>query len=134
VASVYLSTSRDGGRSWAPNVRVNDQLIDRTLGTWANNYDVLAPPAIASTRTGATVAWSDTRNATVLSQSQDIVTAGVTFERVSPARVTGLQAALVGVLVGSGLAMWTALLIVRRPPAAGPARRGLGQPTSAPLP
>jgi hypothetical protein len=84
------------------------------VGTWANNYDVLAPPAIASTNRGAVVAWSDTRNATVLSQSQDIAVATVTFETVTPARVTGLQAALVGILVGSGIAMWAALLIVRR--------------------
>ncbi len=115
VASVYLTSSRDGGKTWSPNVRANDELIDRTVGTWANNYDVLAPPAIASTSRGAVVAWSDTRNATVLSQSQDIAVATVTFETVTPARVTGLQAALVGVLVGSGIAMWGALLIVRRP-------------------
>ena len=115
VSSVYLTSSSDGGRTWTPNVRANDELIDRTVGTWSNNYDVLAPPAIASTPRGAVVAWSDTRNATVLSQSQDIAVATVAFETVTPARVTGLQAALVGVLVGSGIAMWGALLIVRRP-------------------
>jgi hypothetical protein len=115
VSSVYLTSSGDGGKTWSPNVRANDELIDRTVGTWANNYDVLAPPAIASTSRGAVVAWSDTRNATVLSQSQDIAVTTVTFETVTPARVTGLQAALVGILVGSGIAMWGALLIVRRP-------------------
>jgi len=115
VASVYLTSSRDGGRTWSANVRANDELIDRTVGTWANNYDVLAPPAIASTARGAVAAWSDTRNATALSQTQDIGVSTVTFETVTPARVTGLQAALVGILVGSGVAMWAALLIVRRP-------------------
>jgi hypothetical protein len=113
VASVYLTSSRDGGKTWSRNLRVNDQLIDRTVGTWANNYDVVAPPAIASTRTTAVVAWSDTRNATIVSQSQDIATAVVTFERVRPARVTSLQAAVVGVFVGLGLAMWVAVLVVR---------------------
>jgi hypothetical protein len=136
VASVYLTTSRDGGATWAPNVRVNDQLIDRTIGTWANNYDVLAPPAIASGRSRAVVAWSDTRNGTVLNQAQDIATAPVTFETVEPIRVTGLQAALVGILVGSGVAMWGALLIMRRPLGGGrravaPSRTG---PRSRPPP
>jgi hypothetical protein len=113
VASVYLTSSTDGGKTWSRNLRVNDQLIDRTVGTWANNYDVLAPPAIASTGTTAVVAWSDTRNATIVSQSQDIATAVVTFERVRPARVTSLQAAVVGIFVGLGLAMWVAVLVVR---------------------
>ena len=137
VASVYLTSSRDGGRSWSPNVRVNDQLIDRTVGTWANNYDVLAPPAVASTATQALVTWSDTRHATGLSQTQDIATATVTFERATSARVTGLQATLVGVLIGSGVAMWVALWIVRRPgrSAAAPGRgRGGGGRKPAALP
>jgi hypothetical protein len=114
VASVYLTSSRDGGATWTPNVRVNDALIDRTVGTWANNYDVLAPPAIASTSAAAVVAWSDTRNATQTSQSQDIATATVTFETARPPRVTRLQAAVVGLMVGSGIAMWVAVLISRR--------------------
>ena len=127
VASVYLTSSRDGGRTWSPNVRVNDELIDRTIGTWANNYDVLAPPAIVSTPSAALVAWSDTRHGTTLSHSQDMATARVTFETVDAPRVTGLQAGLVGGLVGAGLAMWAALFVVRRPPAGpGPARRRAG--------
>ncbi|HEX6596235.1 MAG TPA: hypothetical protein VF045_04835, partial [Acidimicrobiales bacterium] len=135
VASVYLTSSRDGGRTWSPNVRVNDQLIDRTVGTWANNYDVLAPPAVASTSTGAIVAWSDTRHASTISQTQDIATATVTFEQPATARVTGLQATLVGALVGSGVAMWLALWIVRRPArSAGASRpdRPVGSPARVP--
>ena len=115
VASVYLTSSRDGGRSWTPNVRVNDELVDRTVGTWANNYDVLAPPAIAATPRGAVVAWSDTRNATVASQSQDLAASVVSFETRDTARVTGLQAALVGVIVGCAVAMWAAVWLMRRP-------------------
>ncbi|MFP5319573.1 MAG: sialidase family protein [Acidimicrobiia bacterium] len=133
VASVYLTSSRDGGRTWSPNVRVNDQLIDRTVGTWANNYDVLAPPAVASTGTQALVAWSDTRHATTLSQTQDIAAAAVTFERAASARVTGLQATLVGLLVGSGVAMWVALWLVRRPSrAAATGRRSVEPPAAVP--
>ena len=133
VASVYLTSSRDGGRTWSPNVRVNDQLIDRTVGTWANNYDVLAPPAVASTSTQAIVTWSDTRHATVLSQTQDIAAATVTFERTEAARVTGLQATIVGVLIGSGIAMWVALWVTRRPSRqVSPRRTAAGQPAAVP--
>jgi hypothetical protein len=128
VASVYLTSSGDGGRTWSPNVRVNDQLIDRTVGTWANNYDVLAPPAVASTPTQALVAWSDTRHATVLSQTQDLAAAVVTFEQREAARVTGLQATLVGILVGAGVAMWVALWIVRRPGRPATAAPSAAQP------
>ncbi|MGH9278709.1 MAG: sialidase family protein [Acidimicrobiales bacterium] len=113
VASVYLTTSRDGGRTWARNVRVNDQLIDRTVGTWANNYDVVVPPAIASLGNGALVAWSDTRNATYIDQSQDIAVATVTYGTAKAVRITGIQAALAGTMLGLGVAMWVALLIVR---------------------
>ncbi len=135
VASVYLTSSRDGGRTWSPNVRVNDQLIDRTVGTWANNYDVLAPPAVASTPTEAIVTWSDTRHASTISQTQDIAAATVTFEQAATARVTGLQATLVGVLVGSGVAMWVALWIVRRPDRSARAvgtNRPVGSPAKVP--
>ncbi len=136
VASVYLTSSADGGRTWSPNVRVNDQLVDRTIGPWGDNYDLLAPPAVASTPSAAVVAWSDTRDATVLSQAQDLVVAGVTFERTRTVRVTGLQAALVGGLLGAAAVMWGAVWASRRatlrtaaradpgpavPPAPGPA-------------
>ena len=128
VASVYLTSSRDGGDTWSRNVRVNDELIDRTVGTWANNYDVLAPPAVASTRASAVVAWSDTRNATTLSQSQDLAVARVAFDMPAATRVTGLQAALVGVLVGAGCSMWAALWIVRRPVRSASVGRGRAVP------
>ena len=133
LASVYLTSSSDGGRTWTHNLRVNDQLIDRTVGTWANNYDVVAPPAIASTRRTAIVAWSDTREATALSQSQDIVAARVTFVAARGTRVTSWQAILVGLIVGAAVAMWGAVLIMRRQSRRPSARRlPLGQPAGVP--
>jgi hypothetical protein len=113
VASVYLTSSRDGGRTWARNVRVNDLLIDRTLGTWANNYDVVVPPAVISLDDSAIVAWSDTRHGTFIDQSQDIAVTKVTFDTAKAVRVTGLQATVAGTLLGLGIAMWVALFIVR---------------------
>jgi hypothetical protein len=121
LASVYLTSSSDGGKTWIRNVRVNDVPIDRTIGTWANNYDVLAPPALTSWMNGAVVAWSDTRLGTAESQSQDIVTATVTFGDERGRRITGLQAALVGALFGAALTVWAIVLVLRR--RAGPAGR-----------
>ena len=122
-AAVYLTSSRDGGASWTPNVRVNDVPIDRTIGSWINNMDVMAPIAIASFEEGAIVAWSDTRNGNAISNTQDIFTGTVTFGEAEPRRVTGFQAGVVGVLVGLGLAMCLALYVTRRqhrPSSTGP--------------
>ncbi|MDQ6726973.1 MAG: glycoside hydrolase, partial [Actinomycetota bacterium] len=86
-ASVYTTSSRDGGAMWTPNKRVNDVPIDRTIGSWVNNIDVMAPVAIASFDEGAVVAWSDTRNGNTVSNTQDIFTSTVTFGRATPQRV-----------------------------------------------
>ncbi len=113
-ASVYMTSSRDGGLSWTPNKRVNDVPIDRTIGSWENNMDVMAPVAIASTDSGAIVAWSDTRNGDAISNTQDIFTSTVTFGRPTTRRVTGFEAGVVGLLLGLGLAMCLATLLARR--------------------
>jgi hypothetical protein len=109
-----MTSSRDGGATWTPNKRANDVPIDRTIGSWVNNIDVMAPIAIASTDAGAVVAWSDTRNGNALSNTQDIFTSTVSFGRPPVRRVTGFQAGVVGVLLGLGLAMCLALLVSRR--------------------
>jgi hypothetical protein len=111
-------------------VRVNDVPIDRTIGSWINNIDVMAPVGLASTNAGAVVAWSDTRNGNAISNTQDIFTSTVTFGAGEARRVTGFQAGVVGVLIGLGLAMCFALLLTRRqnPPADIPRRRAAKAP------
>jgi hypothetical protein len=114
VASVYMTSSRDGGQTWSKNVKINDVPIDRTVGTWINNIDVMSPVAIASFDNGAIVAWSDTRNGNAINQTQDIFTSTVTFGKVEARRVTTLQAGIAGVLFGLGLAMCLAVILIRR--------------------
>lgn len=115
-ASVYLTSSRDGGRSWTRNLRVNDVPIDRTIGSWENNRDVMAPVALASSSTGAIVAWSDTRNGNTINQTQDIVTSTVTFGKLQAGKVTPFQTGVAGLLLGFGIAMCLAAWLVRRRP------------------
>lgn len=133
-ANVYMTSSRDGGGSWTPNVLVNDVPIDRTIGSWINNKDVMAPVAISSGPYGAVVAWSDTRNGNAISNTQDIFTSTVTFGPVEPRRVTRFQAGLVGILLGLGLAMTLSAFLVRRqrPPAAAMSRDRPKQPEPVP--
>jgi hypothetical protein len=130
-AAVFMTSSRDGGATWTPNVRVNDVPIDRTIGSWINNMDVMAPIALASFDDGVIVAWSDTRNGNSLSNTQDIFTATAVFEGGAESRVTGFQAGVVGVLLGLGLAMCLAVYITRRqePPAPAPPHRVEKEPT-----
>jgi hypothetical protein len=129
-AAVYMTSSRDGGASWTRNMRVNDVPIDRTIGSWVNNIDVMAPIAIASFDEGVVVGWSDTRNGNAVSNTQDIFTSTVAFEKVKPRRVTDFQAGLVGLLLGLGIAMCLAVLLTRRVsrPAATPPRRVVKEP------
>jgi len=129
-ASVYMTSSRDGGATWSGNVRVNDVPIDRTIGSWVNNADVMAPVAVASFDAGAAVAWSDTRNGNSISNTQDIFASTVTFGKTQPRRVTSFQIGVVGVLVGLGLAMCLALFLTRPPvpPAAAARRRPAQEP------
>jgi hypothetical protein len=124
VVSVYMTSSRDGGRTWTKNVKINDVPIDRTIGSWVNNIDVMSPVAVASFDDGAVVAWSDTRNGNAISQTQDIFTSTITFGKAEVRKVTGLQAGLAGGLFGLGLAMCLAVFLVRRQrPAPGPPPR-----------
>jgi hypothetical protein len=74
---VYWSSSSDGGSKFTAK-QVNDQPIDRTkgysgpaasmrqLGNWY-------PPTVSSIDTAAYVVWSDTREATDITNTQDVV-------------------------------------------------------------
>jgi len=115
MASVYLVSSEDGGATWGDNVKVNDVLIDRSIGSWINRQDVMAPVALDSWEDGTVVAWSDTRRGTAVSQAQDVFTAVVSYEPAeSDDDVGPLAAGLVGGLLGLGIAMCLAFVLSRR--------------------
>ena len=117
---VYSTSSTDGGRSWSPNLRVNDLVIDRTKGIQNSQFSFFVPLAVASGPDWTLVAWSDTRNGDGFSSTQDIFSGQVAF-KVPAARGDGVSlpvvlgiAAAGGLAGGAGIALIVAVLIMRR--------------------
>ena len=100
---VYYSWSTDGGKTWAKNVRLNDVTLNRTIGTWTNQYFIVVPPAIVSADGWATAVWSDTRNGDATTNSQDLYDAPIAYDTSTiPA---GLKGAVTGSYTGSDVAI-----------------------------
>lgn len=72
IQAVYLTSSLDGGDTWSDNLRVNDVSINRTVGTWNSQFFVVVPLSVAAWDDRTAVSWSDTRNATSATETQDI--------------------------------------------------------------
>jgi hypothetical protein len=105
---VYYSFSTDGGRSWAPNVKVTDRLIDRKLGVHSGNYGLKGPIGLASTDYGALIAWDDTRNSVGDTQAQDIYFSRVRFptqEQVFATTEATSDNKLLWALLGAAIAL-----------------------------
>jgi len=59
---VYYTFSTDGGRNWAPNVRVSDRSMNQNEGYSVNpGYGAIGPMGLASTNDAVAVAWADSR-------------------------------------------------------------------------
>lgn len=102
---VYYTTSSDDGATWSENLRVSEQSVDRKIGTFAQNFDLFAPPGVVSTDAFTMVGWDDTRNGNAQTQTQDIYTAAVQHQPLPPVTSNSLRfliAGLVG-LVAAGL-------------------------------
>jgi hypothetical protein len=112
---VYYTSSTDNGTSWSKNIRITDQSIDRKIGVFANNADVNAPPALASTSAFTLVAWDDTRNGDPVGQAQDIYASTVQFKKVGGGTSKGAKLALAGVvgLLVVGLALLAVAMVTR---------------------
>ncbi len=136
---VYYSHSSDGGRTWAPNVRVSDRFINRNIGVWETG--IRSPVALRSAQDVVHMAWVDTRNGDAATDNEDIYFARARF--TDPAQAFGGEARgtegrwpwfLLGVAVTltfSGAAFLVGTRLGRRQeaPATGE-RRG----TSSPVP
>lgn len=111
---VWYTYSLDGGRTFAPNVKVTDRMINRAFGIWSNNVDVHAPVGLISTDDTVYLTWQDSRaGVSVTNSAEDVYFATVRLngpERVAAADEDGegvprwlLVAA--GLAAGMGLAM-----------------------------
>ncbi|MBW3577877.1 MAG: hypothetical protein KY462_09090 [Actinobacteria bacterium] len=60
---VYYTYSRDGGQTWAPNVRISDRSMHRQDGYAMHvQYHLGGPISVAATDARTHVTWSDSRN------------------------------------------------------------------------
>ncbi|HEX2119096.1 MAG TPA: hypothetical protein VHF91_07925 [Acidimicrobiales bacterium] len=144
---VYYTYSTDNGQTWADDIRVTDQTIDRRFGVWGNNFDQNSPPGLASVDAYAIVGWDDTR----LSRGEDAdielgnpaaqgegIGGGVQDIFVSAAQFTAvgggglsstakiLLAGAVGLLV-VGLVLLVGALTIRRGTGAGTGDTAVGK-------
>lgn len=110
ATDVYLASSRDDGLTWGPNIRVTDRSISRRTGVWYGNSDIRQPPGIVATGRFTIVGWDDTRNGDETTQTQDIYTAMVQYERLGAGGSSALRYAI-GAAAGVGV-LGVALLIV----------------------
>ncbi|HWB72694.1 MAG TPA: sialidase family protein, partial [Egibacteraceae bacterium] len=117
---VYYSWSDDGGRTFAPNVRVSDRIINREIGVWSNNVHSHMSVGIASTDDAVYFAWQDSRNGNEANQAEDIYMAAVRHAGPATAAPGGVPARMAlaaggaGVALGMGIAMLIAWAVARR--------------------
>jgi hypothetical protein len=113
---VYWTYSLDGGRTFAPNVKITDRIIDRRFGIWQNNADIHGPTGIVSTDDAVYFTWQDSRNGTNTGSADDTYFAAVHLHGPVLAAGAGTDDSGVPrpVLVGAGLAvgMGLAMLVV----------------------
>lgn len=80
ILDAHYTYSDDNGASFALDQRLNDKTIDRELGYWAEVGDD-SIPAVTSTNAAAYFAWSDTRDATKVTNTQEILTKRIDFPK-----------------------------------------------------
>lgn len=127
ATDVYYTYSADGGETWSDNTRVSDRSTSRRVGAWSNDFDMRAPPGLASANDVALTAWSDTRNADQAGQSQDLYGAAVQHDDLGAGTAGTLPialAALAGLFVAGALLLGIALGLRRRGGTARPAPAG----------
>jgi hypothetical protein len=122
---VYYTYSLDQGRTFAPNIRITDRIIDRRYGIWQGNADIHGPTGIISTDDTVYFTWQDSRNGHGVGSSDDTYFASLHLS--GPTLATGTAAAddddggvpgpiLIGagLAIGMGLAMAVVYLVSRR--------------------
>lgn len=123
--NVRYTYSTDGGQTWAPNVRVNDQPLDFNFGI-SFNSDLRYPPGVASANQYAFFGWADARLADEVTQTQDNFGAVAQF---SPLPTTSNTTAPVLAAAAAGLVLAGVVLLLvmqGRRRGEGPAAEAVG--------
>ena len=69
---LYYTYSTDGGRTWAPNMRISDRSMNKNEGYTVNdNFGLMGPAGVASTNNTAYFSWSDSRRGTLETPVED---------------------------------------------------------------
>jgi hypothetical protein len=132
ATDVYLTTSVDNGASWSPNTRVTDRTISRRIGVWYGNSDIRQPPGIVATNQYTLVGWDDTREGDETTQTQDIFSSMLQYERLGSGTSSALK---YGAAAAAGLGLFGLVLLLlaaswkgRQPDVAPPERVSEPQP------
>ena len=139
---VYYTYSTDNGDTFSKNIRISDQSISRRYGVFLNNFNMAAPPGLASTNAYAVFGWDDTRltdpnfadNQATGGGVQDIFTSMAQFQTIAGGTSKAVKVVLAGVI--GLLAVAVVLLFAglawrrRQGPPAGEDRASAGTPGS----
>jgi Neuraminidase (sialidase) len=127
---VTYTYSTDNGQTWAKNVRITDQSLDRRIGVWGINYDMTSPPSLASAEEYAIFGWDDPRNSdTSVGDNvalggglQDIYVANAQFTAIGggASKAAKIAAAAVVGLLAVGLILLVVAMIARGRAGEGP--------------
>ena len=111
---VRYTYSTDGGQTWAKNVKVNDRPLNFNYGI-SYNSDLRYPVGVGSANQYVMIGWADTRNATDLTQAQDMYASAVQFAPLPTTKNTTAPviAAIFGGLVLAGLILLVVLMARR---------------------
>jgi hypothetical protein len=112
---IYYTYSTDGGRTWAPNIRISQQPSDFAKGI-SFGSDVRQPPGVASTNYYAAMGWTSTNSGNSLTETQDDIGAVAQFAPLPPASsdLLPILAAVFGGLLLAGLLLLGAVFLRRR--------------------
>ena len=106
---VYYTYSLDQGRTFAPNIKITDRIIDRRFGIWQGNADIHGPTGIVSTDDTVYFTWQDSRNGHNTGNGDDTYFASLHLHGIPAAAGTGADDDDDGVpswlLIGAGLAV-----------------------------
>jgi hypothetical protein len=121
---VYYTYSLDQGRTFAPNIKITDRIIDRRFGIWQGNADIHGPTGIVSTDDTVYFAWQDSRNGHNTGSADDTYFASLHLYGIERAAVAGADddddgvprplLIAAGLAIGMGLAMIVVYAVSRR--------------------